>query len=171
MRRHPGRPICKAVFLWKLSHGAHSSTDLSNQRYYDVVAEELLRKSLRPGLWARAIADSGGEGDAAKALYIRLRVAELVQIDEIANAQAAADEKRRAEEERRVGEKRRADEQRRADEKRAVEERQRDMEMANRIEERRIHLQRATSRYLGPVALWIIVGFGIVILILAALNK
>jgi hypothetical protein len=55
---------------------------MSDQRYYEVVAEELQRKSIRPGLWARAVAETGGEGDMARSLYIRLRVGELMQIEQ-----------------------------------------------------------------------------------------
>lgn len=54
----------------------------ADQRYYDTVAEELRRSFLRPGLWTRAVAETGGEGDAARALYVRLRVAELTFEDE-----------------------------------------------------------------------------------------
>ena len=67
---------------------------MSDQRYYEIVAEELQRKFLRPGLWARAVAEIGGEGEAARALYIRLRVAEISQKEQSDRARAVAEEAR-----------------------------------------------------------------------------
>jgi hypothetical protein len=84
---------------------------MSDQRFYDIVAVELQRRSLRPGLWTRAVAETGGEGEAARALYIRLRVAELEQIEHAESARAEA--KRRATEDARRQKERRAEEQRR----------------------------------------------------------
>jgi hypothetical protein len=48
-----------------------------DQRYYDLVADELARQDVRPGLWARALAESGADDKRTRAFYIRLRVAEL----------------------------------------------------------------------------------------------
>jgi hypothetical protein len=70
-----------------------------DQHYYEIVAEELQRRFLRPGLWTRAVAESGGEGDAARALYIRLRVLEIVQIEQAEHARAVAESRQRADEE------------------------------------------------------------------------
>jgi hypothetical protein len=50
-----------------------------DQRYYDVVADELAQKNVKPGLWARALAESGADDARAQASYIRLRVAELLR--------------------------------------------------------------------------------------------
>ncbi len=52
-----------------------------DQRFYDLVAGELAQKNLKPGLWARALAESGADDARAKAFYIRLRVAELQRDD------------------------------------------------------------------------------------------
>ena len=52
---------------------------MEEQHYYDIVAQELQEKHLRPGLWTRAVAETGSEDAPARALYIRLRVSELVQ--------------------------------------------------------------------------------------------
>lgn len=49
----------------------------SDQKYYDLVAEELEYKNIKIGVWTRAIAETGDEGPKAKAVYIKLRVAEL----------------------------------------------------------------------------------------------
>ena len=48
-----------------------------DQRLYDQVAAEMGANQVRPGLWTRALAESGGEDSRCKALYIRLRVEEL----------------------------------------------------------------------------------------------
>lgn len=47
------------------------------QEFFDTVAEELQKKSIKPGLWARALAESEGDASAAQGIYIRYRVAEL----------------------------------------------------------------------------------------------
>jgi len=52
---------------------------MDDQPFYNIVALELRDQALRPGLWARAVAAIGHDGSEARALYIRLRVAELVQ--------------------------------------------------------------------------------------------
>jgi hypothetical protein len=52
-----------------------------DQRYYDRVADELANKHVKPGLWARALAESGADDRRTQAFYIRLRVAELQQED------------------------------------------------------------------------------------------
>ncbi len=53
-----------------------ASTGL-DQRFYDTVATEMAANRLQPGLWARALAESDGNESRCKAIYIRLRVAEL----------------------------------------------------------------------------------------------
>lgn len=65
---------------------------MNNQRYYELVAEELQRKYLRPGLWARAVAETGGESESARALYIRLRVSELIETDRAETSQRLTEE-------------------------------------------------------------------------------
>ena len=49
-----------------------------NQEFYDAVAVEMAANQFQPGLWARALAESDGHEARCKAIYIRLRVAELV---------------------------------------------------------------------------------------------
>jgi hypothetical protein len=73
-----------------------------NDKYYDEVARELETKSLRPGLWTRAVAETGDEGSAAKALYIRLRVSELVKQEQTDRASSQAEARRKADEQRRA---------------------------------------------------------------------
>ena len=80
----------------------HDTPHSDDQRFYDIVAEELQRKVLKPGTWARAVAETGGEGEAARAHYIRLRVAELASMEQAELTRVAAEKKRKAEEQRRV---------------------------------------------------------------------
>jgi hypothetical protein len=47
------------------------------QRFYDAVGREMARNDLKPGLWARALAETGADDGRARARYIRLRVADL----------------------------------------------------------------------------------------------
>jgi hypothetical protein len=49
----------------------------ANQKYYDAVAAEMEAKHFKPGLWARALAEAGEDDSRARALYIRMRVADL----------------------------------------------------------------------------------------------
>lgn len=67
----------------------------NDQQHYETVAAEIQQKVLRPGLWTRAFAESGGEDAKAKALYIRLRVAELKEEEKALVRQEA--ERRRKE--------------------------------------------------------------------------
>jgi hypothetical protein len=48
-----------------------------DQSIYDRVAAELQAKQLHDGLWAQAVAESGGDMDQARALYTHLRAAAL----------------------------------------------------------------------------------------------
>lgn len=73
-----------------------------SDKFYDEVARELEAKSLRPGLWTRAVAETGDEGSAAKALYIRFRVSELVQQEQTGRASIQAEARRKADEQRRA---------------------------------------------------------------------
>ena len=69
---------------------------MTDQRYYEVVGQELQNKVVRAGLWARAVAETGDEGAAARGLYISLRVAELMQQEQAESIRIDADAKRRA---------------------------------------------------------------------------
>ena len=76
--------------------------EAGSDKFYDEVARELEAKSLRPGLWTRAVAETGDEGSAAKALYIRLRVSELVQQEQTDRASLQAEARRKVDEQRRA---------------------------------------------------------------------
>jgi len=87
---------------------------LSEVQLYEMVAEEIANNQQSKGLWAKAIADTEGELEKAKALYIKLRVqmimdewayADKVQAEEAERrrrtdeAASAAEMERREEEE------------------------------------------------------------------------
>ena len=54
-----------------------ASLQMDDECYYDEVAKELANQQLRPGLWAKAIAESAGSESAARARYIKLRAQQL----------------------------------------------------------------------------------------------
>jgi hypothetical protein len=60
---------------------------MNDERLYAKVVEELSALGPIPGLWAKVFAECGGNEQAAKALYLRLRVEQLRS--EEANAQRA----------------------------------------------------------------------------------
>jgi|ERR1035441_5942388 VIT1/CCC1 family predicted Fe2+/Mn2+ transporter len=50
---------------------------MSEDAYYDKVAQEIQAQTMVPGLWTRAFSEAGGQVDRARALYIKHRVAQL----------------------------------------------------------------------------------------------
>ncbi len=54
---------------------------MKDEAYYEAVAIEIQRKELKPGLWTKAVAKSGGSNDRARSLYLKLRAAQLRQAD------------------------------------------------------------------------------------------
>ena len=71
-------PPVGAVAVAAAAPAAPSFSEI-DQRYYDLVAAELAIQNVKPGLWARALAESGADDKRTQAFYIRLRVAELRQ--------------------------------------------------------------------------------------------
>lgn len=61
------------------------------QKYFDAVAAELMGKTIKAGLWARAIAETGSDDGSAKAIYIRLRAEELASRNGIVARPKVAD--------------------------------------------------------------------------------
>ena len=90
--------------LFKRKSLAEISSNAGDDKFYEEVARELESKSLRPGLWTRAVAETGDEGSAAKALYIRLRVSELVQQEQTDRANSQAEARRKVDEQKRAAE-------------------------------------------------------------------
>lgn len=67
-----------------------------DEAIYAQVAAEVAAGILRDGLWAKAIAETGGSMDAAKALYLQLRAASIA--DELAIQMATSAANSRAQE-------------------------------------------------------------------------
>ena len=80
---------------------------LAEEQLYEFAAEEIAANNIRPGLWAKAIAESDGDDAKAKARYIKLRVetmkaeADLNQHASESDRQKEADLQKREEEQRR----------------------------------------------------------------------
>jgi hypothetical protein len=55
---------------------ASPSTD--EEAFYEIVATELNQQTQKTGIWTKAFADAGGSPEQTRALYIRYRVAQLV---------------------------------------------------------------------------------------------
>lgn len=51
----------------------------SDERFYEAVVREIETQGPRKGLWAKAYAEAGGSEAAARAAYIKLRAAQLMQ--------------------------------------------------------------------------------------------
>jgi septal ring factor EnvC (AmiA/AmiB activator) len=65
--------------------GKKSAIDrIKEEKLYEIVADEIRTGQMRDGLWAKAVADTAGNLDQAKATYINLRVQSLKDEDEIA---------------------------------------------------------------------------------------
>ena len=58
---------------------------------YAKVIDELQKTGPVPALWAKAFAESNGDEKASKALYLRLRVAQVLKQQKLAAAQASAE--------------------------------------------------------------------------------
>ncbi|HSH95191.1 MAG TPA: hypothetical protein VK968_13650, partial [Roseimicrobium sp.] len=54
---------------------------MEDERFYQQVADELREGRTREALWTKAIAQSMGDEHKTKALYIRMRVDQLMQED------------------------------------------------------------------------------------------
>jgi hypothetical protein len=52
---------------------------MNDDAFYDEVAKELEANKLIPGVWTRAFAEADGDENRAKAIYIKLRVAQLAE--------------------------------------------------------------------------------------------
>jgi len=52
---------------------------LFDEKVYEMVLDEIAQDQKQPGLWAKAIADSSGNMDKAKSLYIKYRAEAIKQ--------------------------------------------------------------------------------------------
>lgn len=83
-----------------------SATDrLFEEKIYEEVLKEVEQGKRRDGLWAKAFANSDGNENKAKALYINYRVQSIkdeIELSSIAAEAAAKEEKRISEKEREI---------------------------------------------------------------------
>lgn len=92
--------------IFTSAKGKLAAQKLAEEQLYEFAAEEIAANNIRPGLWAKAIAESDGDDAKAKARYIKLRVETMkaeADLQEYAseNAHRAEAEQDRREEERR----------------------------------------------------------------------
>jgi hypothetical protein len=145
---------------------------LSEIQLYELVAEEIANNQQSRGLWVKAISDTEGNHEKAKALYIKLRV-EMIK-DEWAYADKVAAEEAKQAEARGAAEQQR---QRYAedDRKRKEDKKQREAYLASEREKgwgRRVEWDKSvenTKPDRVPLYMMLIV-LGILILGIAALT-
>ena len=81
-----------------------AASKLAEEQLYAQAAEEVASGQIRQGLWAKAIAETGGDEAAAKAQYLKLRVeimkAEADVTDFVAKEAARESERYAADQER-----------------------------------------------------------------------
>ena len=53
----------------------------NDEKYYEIVAKEIRENRINDAIWTKAIAESGGEENKTKAVYIQLRVKQLMRND------------------------------------------------------------------------------------------
>ncbi len=68
---------------------------MDDERFYEEVVAELGRGVRRDGLWAKALAQSLGDENITKALYLKLRVEQLIEVEKVRLRQLKEAEKRR----------------------------------------------------------------------------
>ena len=90
-----------------------------NQRFYDIVAEEIRSRLVVDGIWVRSFSEAGGDDTKARAIYIAYRVEQLKAEEAAARATAV---------ERAQAEVRREQEQRKRVKREAREKRTRERE-------------------------------------------
>jgi cation transport ATPase len=64
---------------WRARRKQEKLKHVGSDKFYDEVAREMQGKPLIAGLWAKAFAEMGGDDAKARALYIKYRVAQLVE--------------------------------------------------------------------------------------------
>jgi len=128
---------------------------IEEESLYEAALEEIERGGRRPGLWAKAIANSGGDEGAAKALYVKLLVQKLK--DEAHIEQRLRQKK--AEELAQQQEERRAEARAREREEQAVRN------AAVRTEQS----HQSPSRSDSPAVIWVTVSIGVLLLLLLML--
>ncbi len=69
---------------------------MDDEKYYEIVAQEIRENTIKDALWTKAIAKSMGDENKTKAVYIQLRVEQLIREEQStsreAQIQAASDQ-------------------------------------------------------------------------------
>ncbi len=63
--------------------------------HYDAVAKEIQDRFLVPGIWAKAFAETQGDKDRAKALYIKYRAQQLADDESVERLRVVEEEETR----------------------------------------------------------------------------
>jgi hypothetical protein len=62
---------------WFQSKQEQLVKNLQEEQAYALAAHEIASREIRPGLWAKAFAEASGDEQRARAIYIKLRVAQV----------------------------------------------------------------------------------------------
>jgi NAD(P)-dependent dehydrogenase (short-subunit alcohol dehydrogenase family) len=79
------------VGLFTSAKAKLAAQKLAEEQLYELAAEEIAANNIRPGLWAKAIAEADGDDAKAKARYIILRVETMkaeVELSQFAREEA-----------------------------------------------------------------------------------
>jgi hypothetical protein len=141
-----------------------------DEAFYAMAADEIASGQVNRGIMSKAYSDSEGDEKRTKALYIKLRVAQLGEIrrSEIERLKKEAEQKQKeAEQKRREEEqKRREEEQKRNAAARLAEEKRQDL-----LREEIMKTQSEFDRRFLPVLVVLILGIAIMVAISSYLEK
>ena len=87
--------------LFSSAKASLAARKLAEERLYEIAVEEIAANNIRPGLWAKALAETDGNEAAAKARYIKLLIKSMKAEADLQEYVAENFEKERAETERR----------------------------------------------------------------------
>jgi hypothetical protein len=65
---------------------------MNEEKAYEQVAEEVARRDLKPGLWTKALAESVGNENIARSLYLKFRAQQLLSDHRLAEKHKAKQE-------------------------------------------------------------------------------
>ncbi len=61
---------------------------MDDEKYYDIVAQEIRENRINDALWTKAIAKAMGDENKTKAVYIQLRVEQIIREEKEASREA-----------------------------------------------------------------------------------
>lgn len=77
---------------------------MNDEHFFEIASDEIKSGRIRPGLRAKAFSDARGDGPLAQALYLKYRVAQLVQEERQGLRAKAQEEKQNKRQEQTVEE-------------------------------------------------------------------